>query len=207
MPGNIAESSPAPSPLTPRPRTGNGEAWPGRQMSAFHPGGSPERQVCLAAWLPLYPRRRGAPLPQLLASVLGALSPLPQAGPSLTCDRKAGGLCRLGRAALHTAPAEECFHRGGATHLFLPFVTHSSATRRRSETLRDRPSPVVPFTVPNKDSVSGTSRYLPLAHRRRWGAGSGSPAYRKRVQSGRGRCHVSMCTSDSVFFPTSPSQK
>lgn len=179
MPGSAAELSPAPSPLTPRPRAGHREAWPGRQMSSFHPGGSPERQVCLAAWLPFHPGRRGAPPPQLLASMLGALSPLLPAGPSLTCDRKAGRLCRLGRAALHTTPADECFHRGGATHLFLPFITHSSATRRRSEMLRDRPSPVVPFTVPNKDSVSGTSRYLPLVHRWRWGAGSESPAYRK----------------------------
>lgn len=48
----------------------------------------------------------------------------------------------------------------GATHLFLPCVTHSSAIWRRSETLRDRPSPVVPFTVPNKESVSGNSRCL-----------------------------------------------
>jgi hypothetical protein len=46
------------------------------------------------------------------------------------------------------------FCLGRVTHLFLPCVTHSSATRRRSEMLRDRPSPVVPFTVPNKESVS-----------------------------------------------------
>lgn len=48
------------------------------------------------------------------------------------------------------------------THLFFPFVTHSSATWRRSETLRDSPSPVVPFTVPNKGSVSGANQYLSL---------------------------------------------
>lgn len=64
--------------------------------------------------------------------------------------------------SFYTALANECFYLGGATHLFFPFVTHSSATWRRSETLRDRPSPVVPFTVPNKESVSGTNQQLSL---------------------------------------------
>lgn len=95
-----------------------------------------------------------------------------------------------------TALAGECFHPGADTHLFLPFVTHASATWRRSETLRDRPSPVVPFTVPNKDSVSGTNQHILPARRQRCGAGSETPAsedvtgrnVRGWVQGGRMTC-------------------
>lgn len=126
--------------------------------------------MCPAARQPFHTERKGAPLPQLLAKVLGASGALlifPQAGLSLTCGWKAGSLCHLERAALNTVLAVECFYPGGVTHLFLPFVTHSSATWRRSEMLRDRPSPVVPFTVPNKESVSGTNQYLLLAQRQR----------------------------------------
>lgn len=112
--------------------------------------------------------RPSASAPCRSARSLGSLLIFPQDGLSLTCDRKAGRLCPLGRAALNTVLADECFYPGGATHLFLPFVTHSSATRRRSETLRDRPSPVVPFTVPNKESVSGTSQYLLHVQCQRW---------------------------------------
>lgn len=118
---------------------------------------------CSQAALPH--RKKGRPsasAPCQSARSLGSLAIFPQAGLSLTCDWKAGRLCHLGRATLNTVLAVEYFYPGGVTHLFLPFVTHSSATWRRSETLRDRPSPVVPFTVPNKESVSGTNQYLLL---------------------------------------------
>lgn len=156
------------------------------------------RKACLAGRLPLHTDRKGASAaaPCQSARSLGSLLILPQAGLSLTCAHRARRPSHLGRAALGTALAGECVHPGADTHLFLPFVTHASATWRRSETLRDRPSPVVPFTVPNKDSVSGTNQHILPARRQRCGAGSETPAsedvtgrnVRGWVQGGRMTC-------------------
>lgn len=76
----------------------------------------------------------------------------PQA-PALT--RKQEGRILWGRGSLNTAVAKGHFYPHAATYLSFPFVTHSSATLRRSEMLRDRPSPVVPFTVQTKSKSVG----------------------------------------------------
>lgn len=98
----------------------------------------------------------------------------------LICGRRAGRLCHLGYSCVYAALADACVYHDGATHLFLPSVTHSSATRQRSEMLRDRPSPVVPFTVPNRESVSGTNRYLSRFQHQRWQCGGRNPCSRGR---------------------------
>ena len=74
------------------------------------------------------------------------------------------------------ALADKGVYLDGATHLFLPFVTHSSATRQRSEMLRDRPSPVVPFTVPNRESVRGPADTCHSSRTNAGSAGAETPA-------------------------------
>lgn len=119
---------------------------------------------------------------------------------SLTSEQKVGRLCHPGKSCT-PALADESFYHRGATHLFLPFVTHSSATRRRSEMLRDRPSPVVPFTVPNKEAVSGTNKHTLLLQRQCWECRVRNPCLRasdtekhQKTESRRGKCHVSTFT-------------
>lgn len=90
-----------------------------------------------------------------------------------------GGCVIWGIAVVYAALADACVYLDGATHLFLPSVTHSSATRQRSEMLRDRPSPVVPFTVPNRESVSGTNRYLSFFQHQCWQCRGRNPCERK----------------------------
>lgn len=119
---------------------------------------------------------------------------------SLTSDQKGGRLCHWKRAILYSlrSSLEECLYPGDATHLFRPLVTHSSATWRRSETLRDRPSPVVPFTVPNRESVSRANQFLLLLQHQHWKYRVSTPCFRGR-DGGKirgwnleGKCQVSI---------------
>lgn len=117
--------------------------------------------------LPFHMERKGTPLPTSWPWVR------PVAG-------RQGGCVIWDRAVVSAALADKGVYLDGATHLFLPFVTHSSATRQRSEMLSDRPSPVVPFTVPNRESVRGTSRYLSLPQHQRWKCRGRKPCSRGR---------------------------